>query len=119
MLEVREKPDANIVELTVNGRITRADFDQAVAVLDQKIKEHGSVRLLEEVRSIGALEPSLIWEDLKWVFAHYKNITRTAVVADRKWIELYTKIVKPFVKIEMRYFESREIEEARRWLESA
>ncbi|MFZ0132706.1 MAG: STAS/SEC14 domain-containing protein [Desulfobacterales bacterium] len=119
MLEIRERPETNIVELTVDGRITRADFDEAVAVLDKKIKEHGNVRLLEEVRSIGAVEPSLIWEDLKWVFAHYKDITRTAVVADHQWIELYTKIVKPFVKIEIRYFESREIEDARRWLESA
>ena len=118
MLEIRERPGSNIVELTVDGRITREDFDKAVAVLDKKIAEHGNVRLLEEVKRVGAVEPSLIWEDLKWVFAHFKDITKTAVVADRKWIELYTRIVKPFVKIEIRYFDGSEIEEARRWLKS-
>lgn len=119
MLEVRETPDTNIVEFTVDGRITREEFDRVVAVLNKKIEEYGSVRLLEEVRRIGAVEPSLIWEDLKWAFAHVKDISRTAIVADRKWIELYTKIVKPFVKMEVRYFDRGEIEAARRWLARA
>ncbi|MFZ0612954.1 MAG: STAS/SEC14 domain-containing protein [Desulfobacterales bacterium] len=118
MLEIRETPDSNIVEIAVDGRISRKDFDRAVTVLNNKIAVYGNVRLLEEVKRIGAVEPSLIWEDLKWVYLHFKEITRTAVVADRKWIELYTKIVKPFVKIEIRYFDSSEIEEARRWLAS-
>ncbi|MGB8425463.1 MAG: STAS/SEC14 domain-containing protein, partial [Desulfobacterales bacterium] len=119
MLEVRETPDSNIMEITVDGRITRADFDKAAVVLNKKIKEHGSLRLLEEVKSFGAVEPSMILEDLKWVYAHFKDITRAAVVTDRKWIELYTRIVKPFVKIEIRHFDVSEIEEARLWLSQA
>lgn len=117
MLELRETPGSNIVELVIDGRISRDDFDRAIEVLNRVIETHGSVRLLEDIRAFGSVDPSLIWEDLKWAFAHFKDITKTAIVADRKWLEWYTNIFKPFVKMEVRYFESGEIDDARRWLD--
>ncbi|MFW5734387.1 MAG: STAS/SEC14 domain-containing protein [Oceanidesulfovibrio sp.] len=40
--------------------------------------------MLEEIRHIGSLEPSMVWKDLKWAVAHFRDISKTAVVADRK-----------------------------------
>ncbi|QJT10930.1 STAS/SEC14 domain-containing protein [Oceanidesulfovibrio marinus] len=116
MLELRETPGSNIVELVIDGRISRDDFDRAIEIINRVIEEHGSVKLLEDIRAFGAVDPSLIWEDLKWAFAHFKDISKTAIVADRKWLEWYTNIFKPFVKMEVRYFDSSEIDDARRWL---
>ncbi len=43
MLKVQETPDTNIVEVTVDGRITREDFDGVAVVLNKKIEKYGVV----------------------------------------------------------------------------
>ncbi|MHC4956508.1 MAG: SpoIIAA family protein [Planctomycetota bacterium] len=45
-----------------------------------------------------------------------KHIDRVAVVADKKWIEIWTKMANPFFKAEAKYFGADEIENARAWL---
>lgn len=39
MLEVRGIPDINIVEIALDGRISREDFDRAVDIINAKIDE--------------------------------------------------------------------------------
>jgi SpoIIAA-like len=45
-----------------------------------------------------------------------KNFSHAAVVADPKWIEVFTKMAKPFISAEVRYFNEAEMERARKWL---
>lgn len=48
MIEYRNNPEDNIVEITVEGKVTEADFDQVIAKLKADIKKHGKLRILEE-----------------------------------------------------------------------
>ena len=43
-------------------------------------------------------------------------MSRAAVVAEKKWIEVFTRLVSPFVSAEVRYFDAGQIDEVRRWL---
>ena len=116
MIDYRDQPDNNIVEFTIDGKITREEFDALAGRLEAKIKQHGSVRVLEEVRSLGGIEPSVFWEDAKFGFRHLNDISSAVVVADQKWIEWVTKIVKPFVRCPVEVFHRDQIEQARQWL---
>lgn len=116
MFEFCEIPDTNILELSIDGKVTRGDFDKAVAKMETMIARHGKIKILEVVHNIGKMEPSAIWEDIKWSPKHLKDFSHAAVVADQKWIEWVTALVKPFVSVEIRFFHTDEIDNARRWL---
>jgi hypothetical protein len=45
----------------------------------------------------------------------HEALSRAAVVADQKWIELFTKMAKPFLSGEIRYFKAVDTDEARSW----
>ena len=116
MLEYREIPDTNIVEFTIDGAISAAEFDEVIASFEASIARHGKIRVLEHVRSLGGVPPSKWWEDIKFGFKHMRDISRAAVVAEATWIEIFANLVNPFLAAEVRYFKSAEIDKARAWL---
>lgn len=116
MLEFKDVPDSNVVEFSVDGHITRAEFNGVVEALNANIAQHGKVRLLEEIRSFGLTDPLTLLEDLKWLFNHFNDIERTAVVSDHGWVEGFIQMISPMFKMPVRYFTSADIEHARAWL---
>ncbi|HZW59239.1 MAG TPA: STAS/SEC14 domain-containing protein, partial [Woeseiaceae bacterium] len=105
MFEYRDIPDSNIVELTVDGRVTQKDFDDVIDVMNRKIEAYGHVAVLEEIRSIGAIPPSVLWDDLRWVFRHLKHVSRAAVVAEMRWVRTLVDMLQSVVTAEVRHFE--------------
>lgn len=116
MLTYRSIPNSNIVELTVNGDITRRDFDDVIAEINSKIDDYGSVDVLEQIRDIGKMPPSVIWADLRWAAGHMRNVGRAAVVCDKAWIEKMVDVMQPLTKADIRHFDHDELDEARAWL---
>jgi hypothetical protein len=116
MLEYREIPDTNIVEFTIDGAISAAEFDDVIARFEASIARHGKIRVLEHVRSLGGVPPSKWWQDVKFGFQHMRDITRAAVVAEEKWIEIFANLVNPFLAAEVRYFKTAQLAQARAWL---
>ncbi len=80
MIEYRNNTDNNIVEITVEGKITEADFDQVITQLKADIEKHGKLRILEEIRSFTGIDPIVLWKDAKLGFAHVNDFTHAAVV---------------------------------------
>jgi SpoIIAA-like len=116
MIEFREIPNTNIVEFTIDGKISKEEFDDIIARFEAAIQKHGTVRVLEEIRSFGGMPVLKFWDDIKFAFENMKHFSHAAVVADQKWIEVFTKMAKPFFSAEVRYFNESEIDQAREWL---
>lgn len=116
MLIFRDDVESGIVELTINGTISKTEFDDVATKLQAIIKERGKVRLLEEIKGFSGIEPSAIWDDIRFSFNHLNDFSRVAVVTDKSWIEWWTKAVSPFISVEVELFEPSEIEAARDWL---
>ena len=66
--------------------------------------------------SLGLIEPSALWENLRFAFRHMKHVERVAGVADQAWMGKLTKLANPFFSAEMRFFPAEQIEAARAWL---
>jgi stage II sporulation SpoAA-like protein len=118
MIEFREISNTNIVEFTIDSSISGAEFDELVAKIEAAIRQHGTLRILEHIRSFGGMPVAKVWDDIKFGFKNMKNFSHAAVVADQKWIELFTRAAKPFVSAEVRYFNETDIEQARECLRS-
>lgn len=119
MIEYRNNSDNNIVEITIEGKITEADFDQVVAQIKADLEKHGQLRILEEVRSFEGIDPMALWKDVKFGLAHIKDFTHAAVVADAKWIQTWTQALDSFLPAKVKAFETSQIEQAREWLVNA
>lgn len=119
MLEARQIPDTNILEVRIDGPITREQFDRMTELGDRIIADHATIRILEIVDDLGKVEPSALWADLRWGTSRLKHMTHAAIVADARWVEWTTALLKPFFSIEMRNFPLAQRDQALHWLRTA
>lgn len=116
MIEYDELPGTNIVELTMDGHIDRADMDAALERIEGVIQRAGSVRLLEHLRSFEGADLGVYWDELRFRLRHFRDVERAAFVADDLWIERLVTMAKPFLHGETRLYPTRELDAARAWL---
>lgn len=119
MLTYRSIPSSNIVEFTIDGDVSRQDFDDVIAEINSKIEDFGSVDVLEEIRDIGKMPPSVVWADLRWAAGHMRKVGRAAVVCDKAWVEKMVDVMQPLTRADIRHFDSDDVDEARAWLVDA
>lgn len=116
MITFQQYPGTNILELVVDGRISKEDFDHAAQRIDELIEMYGRVRLIEVVVHMGQIQPAALWADLKFGPSHLKYFSHVAVVADAKWIEWITRLASPFLSAQTRCFHMNELDDARQWI---
>ena len=116
MIEYKNNPENNIVEIVIEGKITEEDFDRVVSQLKADIAKHGKLRVLEEVRHFEGIDPIALWKDIRFGFAHLNDFTHAALVADAKWMRTLTEVFDRVLSVKVKTFEPSQIEEARHWL---
>jgi len=116
MLDYRENADAGVVEIAVEGRISREEFDEVAGKLENFIASHGKVRLLEVINDFEGIDASAFWDDLKFSLRHLNDFSRCAIVTRARWIKSWSKLVGSMFHCELAHFEPDKIEEARAWL---
>ncbi len=116
MIEYRDDPGSGIAEITVDGPISRADYDDVSARLAALIERRGRIRLLEDIRRLGWFDPSIIPRDLRFTIRHMKDFSHCAVIAEQRWLKWLVRLFDPLTRCEIRLFDRAEIEDARRWL---
>jgi hypothetical protein len=119
MIEYREIPDADMIELVIDGYITAEEFHAIAEKAQAFMEKHKKVRALKEVRSFTGLDFSIFKEKLigAWL-KHLKDIRGAALVCDEHWMEQLTDLLKPIFPYPVRCFKIGQIEEARAWLKS-
>jgi len=119
MIEYREFPDDDRIELTIDGHITAAEFHAVAEKIEPFIEKHKNIRALKEVRNFTGLDLSVFKEKLigAWL-KHSKDIRATALVCDEHWMEQLTDLLKPIFPYPVRCFKLAQIEEARAWLKA-
>ena len=115
----KDDPAARMVEITVDGRVTEADFDEIAARLASFIADHGPIRILEIVKSFDGFDLATIPKGVMFDIRHLKDFTHCAVVTDNGWIGPFTRAMSPFFSIDIRVFPLAEEAAARAWLKSA
>ena len=63
MIEYKNNSSNNIVEISVEGKITEADFDRVSSQMKADINKHGKLRLLETFHSFEGIDPITLWKD--------------------------------------------------------
>lgn len=119
MIECREIPDFQIIEIMVDGRLTASEYHAAAEKVLAFMEKHKHIRVLKEVRSFTGLDFGVFKEKLIGaMLKHINDIAGVAVVSDEPWLEQLTDFLKPVYPYPVRCFKLAQIEEARNWLKS-
>lgn len=115
MLSITTDPERGYIEFLVDGAIDHADLEAATRAIDTLLARHAQLGALKIVRTIGPVEPGLIWDNLAYQLRRKNFLRRGAVVTDHGWIKPLVGLLAPFYPAELRVFPEAELEAARAW----
>lgn len=111
-----ETDDATgIMIFTVDGAVTRAEYDAAIPAMEAAIAKHGKLNGVAVVRSFSGMEMGAWWKDIQWGVGHLTRIGRVALVTDIGWLETTAKVSAPFHPGELKLFAPGEVDAAKAW----
>ncbi len=114
-----EYPDTKTVEIHVDGKVAREEFDTVIADMDRFIQSYGKIKLLESVTTFKVgMDMYMLWEGMKFDLKNIRHISHCAVVSDIGWISPFSKAAGAFIATKLRTFTMGEIDLARAWLKN-
>ncbi|MBC9073932.1 STAS/SEC14 domain-containing protein [Thauera sp. CAU 1555] len=115
MISIEHGP--NLVEVSVFGEFTLADFKEFEELVNYKVKFEGPVNLLFDLREMVGFTLDVAWEELKFSREHANDFGRIAVLTEDQWLTWSAWLTQIFVDADVLVFP--EEEEARAWLNEA
>ncbi len=112
-----EYPDTKTVEIHVDGKVTREEFDTIIVGMGRFIQNYGEIKLLESIATFKVgMDMHMLWEGVKFDMKNIRHISHCAVVSDIGWISPMSKAAGAFMSTKLRTFNMDEIDAARAWL---
>lgn len=118
MFEFLDHQNSEIIGVRVSGKVDRDTYREMLEKIEEQIAVHKPVRILFELKDFEGWGPRVAWEDLKFDIRHNRDVSRAAIVGDRKWEEVLTGLLRPLAHADVRYFDLAEEDEAWRWIEA-
>ncbi|MDG2535687.1 STAS/SEC14 domain-containing protein [Sphingomonas sp. HITSZ_GF] len=115
MMTFETDSEAGVIEFTVDGEVSRAEYDAAAAEMDTVIARHGKLNAVAVVRNFAGMELAAWWKDISWGVGHLTKLGRIAVVTDIGWIIAASRATSWMVPGEQKLFTPEELEQARSW----
>ena len=112
-----EQISGKVLEVHITGKLTTDDYKAFIPMAQRSIREWGKFSLLVVMRDFLGCDPGAFWEEVKWDLEHFSDVERIALVGEKKWQAGMSKFCKPFTRAEIRYFDVRDLEQARHWVE--
>lgn len=115
MIEIANIESSPIVELRVDGKLTKDDIQEIDAFFESKVSEHDPVNILLQLENWDGLTLKGFIEDFK-LMTHLKRKNKIAVVADTKLFKADARMEDMLPGINVQHFEPNEMTSAKRWL---
>ncbi|MGO8718434.1 MAG: STAS/SEC14 domain-containing protein [Acidobacteriaceae bacterium] len=115
-IQLSEENEGKILIIHVTGKLVKADYAYFVVEFERLLGKHGRLCVLFDMTGFHGWDAGAMWEDVKFDVKHFADISRLAMVGDKKWQHGIAEFFKPFTKATTRYFDHTEGVEARKWL---
>lgn len=112
-----EQNSGKVLEVYMTGKLTQQDYQEFIPMAERSIREWGKFSLLVVMRDFLGCDQGAVWEEIKFDWAHFSDVERIALVGEKKWQAGMSKFCQPFTRAEIRYFDIRDVEQARNWAE--
>ncbi len=103
--------------IKVIGKLTHQDYQQINPLVDSALEgiKSPKVKVFFDAQALEGWELRAAWDDFKFGLKHNNHFEKIAVVGNKKWQELMSKVGGWFIAGDIQYFE--EAEQAYQWLE--
>jgi hypothetical protein len=120
MIQFELLRDRNILILTPQGPLEKADFERVAREIDPIIASKGKLAgIMISIRSFpGWQNFEALTSHLKFIADHQRNIERIAVLTDSGFLKLMPQIAGMFVHPTLRHFDLEQRDQALAWLET-
>ena len=110
----------NILVVTPDGRLEKADFEELAGRIDPLIGSNGKLAgLMIHLHAFpGWQNFAALVSHVRFVADHHRRIERIAVVTDSGFLKILPRIAGLFVRAEIRPFDYWERDQALAWLET-
>lgn len=105
-----------VIAITVNGRLSHADYQNFQPTLQAQIAGAGPISLLVELDDFHGWDLHAAFDDLRFGMQYRADFTRIAMVGDPAWERWIALMAKPFMVGEIRCFPKEERAAARDWV---
>lgn len=120
MHEILDRSRKSVIGIRISGTLTSDDIQSLRPYLEQKVQEHGQVRLLILMDDWHGWDSLVsLWEDLKMDLSLNRHVSRIAMVGDRIWEKAVSGITGLFAHGDVQYFDRRRLEHAWSWIDGA
>jgi hypothetical protein len=116
MFKILDFTKHNLTAIQAKGKIEKPDYDKVNALLEKNEREYDTQRLYIEIDEIEKITPAALWEDFKMYFKQIRKFERVAIVADSSAVENLSKLSKPFISGELKFFNIRDASKAKEWI---
>jgi hypothetical protein len=110
------KTAGDLIALVAEGKIDKADYDLVWPLVEQKVREHGKIRVYLEAREIDLITLRALYEEVKMDVKHFRDFSKAAVVGDKTWKQMATYAFKLITSGDARYFGFDEKQQAWEWV---
>ncbi|MBB2971057.1 STAS/SEC14 domain-containing protein [Mesorhizobium sp. RMAD-H1] len=103
---------------TIEGHLTSADVENVYGLLEAAYEQHDRIDLLVKLDGYEGFDWNAAFKDttLAMQTRSLKHIRRYAIVGGPTWVNVCANMLKPFLSIEMKTFDSAEEAEAWAWI---
>ncbi|MFD3000090.1 STAS/SEC14 domain-containing protein [Pontibacter toksunensis] len=116
MLQLLEESQENLVAFRISGNVDKSDYNVMLPVLEEKIQQHGKIKVYAEVQDVQNYSLRALYEDIKFDLKHASDFSKAAIVGDREWIDWLATAARPFTTAEIKYFDFSQREAAWEWV---
>jgi hypothetical protein len=112
--------DRNVLVISPDGPLEKADFAQLAKEVDSFIASNGKpARLMIYTRSFpGWRNFGAFVSHLRFVADHHRQIERIAAVTNSGFLKIVPRIANHFVRAEIKHFDFEDKDQALAWLET-
>lgn len=117
MISILERGHERVIGLRIKGKITEEELEEATELMEERIAEHGKIRVLFHLQDLGGIEPGALLDDFLFAVKHLRDFERYAAVGDQIWLGPWIRTVGFLIPGEGKHFSGEDLEEAWGWLE--
>jgi hypothetical protein len=99
-----------------HGEISAEDIAPIWRRFSDASESGNKIRIYAEMHAMPDISGGIILEKLTNLKTIMTTVERFALVGDYGWLEIYTKLVDPITKAEIRHFTMDQSEEAKNWI---
>lgn len=118
-LKILETNNPLVLAYAIDGTLTKADMDQAIATLRPRLtRELGPISVLARVGEILFSDPASLVDERYFRFKKetLARVERYAIVGGPTWLQLMVRATAPFVPFDLRYFDRADEDKAWDWV---